>query len=207
MQIANWATMAALSLPVYEIDTFTSTITAEQYSDESLDYRLAELVLEFFIDGCWQSRINPDESAALHIRLRVAAAYLAEVHQYQKADRLALWRACLFLADLVGMAWKSGLIIWFAEKASRRDIPGALPACFDGVMQEDGTILKTLCRKYPNFHQIVESRRGVNEVDEAKRAVPVSLPGYVHAWLKEYARKNNISEDKAVLLLMMQADK
>lgn len=198
-QMAEWAAIAALSLRGISVDSALPIICLQEYKDESANLRLAELVMEFFIQGYWSKGISPDETAQLHIRLRMAATYLMEV---DCASTFPRWVACLCVACLIGNAWKNGLLLWFAEKMADRSISGALPDVAGFENMPDDLLYQQLRRKYAKLQELLEKRTNATSVDPVHVERALLMPGYAYEVIK-HAAGNAHSEPVDFLLQLL----
>lgn len=166
-EMAEWASIAALTVPQTKLPEFYPIIEIKNYNRESMQLEIAQEIMRFFVNGFWRLDIRPELTVNLSFRLQVVSAFLNALHQEDKRDvRTAPFCACIAIACLAAKWDENGLLLWFAEQNTpTKTIHGAACLNVEFMFELNNSELAFFLSNQFN-REAVEKRRKLEYIDK-----------------------------------------
>lgn len=197
--MAEWASIAALTVPQTKLPEFYPIIEIKNYNRESMQLEIAQEIMRFFVNGFWRLDIHPALAVNLSFRLHVVSAFLNALHQEDKRGvRTAPFYACIAIACLAAKWDKNGLLLWFAEQNTQtKTIHGA--ACLnEEFMFEINNSELAIFLSNQFDREAIEKRRNLDYIDKSNFFNWHPIIGSRYIWLESKAKEEGLSVSDAL---------
>lgn len=197
--MAEWASIAALTVPPTKLPEFYPIIEIKNYNRESMQLEIAQEIMRFFVNGFWRLDIRPELTVNLSFRLQVVSAFLNALHQEDKRGiKTAPFCACIAIACLAAKWDENGLLLWFSEQNTpTKTIHGA--ACLNAEFMfelNNSELAFFLSNQYDS--EAVENRRKLDHIDKTNFFYWHPIIGVRYTWLASKAKEEGLSFNDAL---------